>query len=135
MKELIFIISKKWSKISKRETTPFCPYLYIHGLSPIELVALKKDLHQEGFKFVDGYDYLGAEFNASSIALQLTHSDGIKIKILDTLANLLATVNVITKTRKIYQFHFGKDYLTLTNSSLGHASIQINKLSDIKGII
>jgi len=135
LKELIYIISKKWSKTSKRDSPSFCPYLFVQGISASEFLALKKDLHQEGFKFIDGHDYHDADFDASSIARRATHDNGVKIKILNSLDNLRKTVDVITKTRKIYQFHFGESYFDFTNSSVGHVKIQVDKLSDIKGII
>jgi len=47
LKELIHILHRKWAKISKRESQPFCPYLYIHGINEIELVELKKELASE----------------------------------------------------------------------------------------
>lgn len=135
LKELIFILSKKWSKTSKREPTPFCPYLFIQGIPEDELLVLKKELSMEGLKFVDGYDYQGADFSANSIAQKATHSNGIKIKILNSLCNLEAAVNAITKTRKIYQFHLSQSYFEFTNPSLSHVKFQVAQLSDIKEII
>lgn len=67
LKELLFIISRKWSKISKREPKPFCPYVYVHGLNPMELIELKKEMTLEEFHINDGYDFSGADFNPNSI--------------------------------------------------------------------
>lgn len=135
LKELVFILSKKWSKTSKLEPNSFCPYLFVQGIPENELLALKKELSVEGFKFVDGYDYHGADFSANSIGQKATHSNGTKIKILNSLGNLEETVNAITKTRKIYQFHLGQSYFEFANPSVGHVKIQVEQLSDIKGII
>ncbi|MDP2309826.1 MAG: hypothetical protein Q8P18_27655 [Pseudomonadota bacterium] len=135
LKDLIFSLSKKWAKTSKREPDPFCPYLFVQGISDAELLELKKDLTLEAFKFVDGHDYLGADFSASSIAQRATHSNGIRIKLLNTIANLKETLQAITKTRKVYQFHFGPSYFETTSPSVGHVKIHVESLSDIKGII
>lgn len=135
LKELVFILSKKWSKTSKLEPNSFCPYLFVQGIPEDELLALKKELSVEGFKFVDGYDYQGADFSANSIGQKATHSNGTKIKILNSLGNLEETVNAITKTRKIYQFHLDQSYFEFANPSVGHVKIQVEQLSDIKGII
>jgi hypothetical protein len=135
LKELIFILSKKWSKTSRFEPNSFCPYLFVKGIPEDELVALKKELSVEGFRFVDGYDYQGADFSANSIAQKATHSNGIKIKILNSLDNLAEAANLITKTRWLYQFHLGQSYFELKNPSIGQVNIQVEQLSDIKGII
>ena len=135
LKELFFILSAKWSKTSRLEPSSFCPYLFVQGIPEEELRALKKELSIEGFKFVDGYDYQGADFSVSSIRQKATYSNGIKMKLLNSLVNLNETVNTITKTRKIYQFHLGQSYFELVNPSVKHVKIQVEKLSDIKEIV
>lgn len=135
LKELVFLISKKWSKTSKFEPNPFCPYVFIQGIPEDELLELKKELHTEEFKFVDGYDYYGADFSANSITQKATYNNGIKIKFLNSLCDLEKTINMIKKTRNIYQFHLGQSYFELQNPALSHIKIQVEKLSDIKGVI
>lgn len=135
LKELIFILSKKWSKTSKHEPNPFCPYLFFQSIPEGELLMLKKELSVEGLKFIDGYDYQGADFSTNSISQKVTHSNGIKIKILNSLCNLETAVNAITKTRKIYQFHLSQSYFEFANPSISHVKIQVAQLSDIKEII
>lgn len=136
LKALVDLLSRKWSKLSKREPTPFCPYLYIHGISETELRALKKELNAEGFSFVDGYDFQGADFSATSITKAANHGNGIKVKFLNSLCNLEEVVNLIsTKTRRIYQFHLGSSYFTYENASVSHVRIQVEMFDDIKSII
>jgi hypothetical protein len=135
LKELVFVLSKKWSKLTKLDPTPFCPYLYVHGIPEYELLALKKELSAEGFKFEDGHDYHDADFSTNSIAQRATHSNGIKIKILNSLNNLEETVNSISKTRRLYQFHLGSGYFAFENSSVRHVKIQVELFPDIKAII
>lgn len=137
LKDLVHKISSKYSKLSKRETDSFCPYLFIHGIQDHELIKLKSELWKEDFWVIDGYDFQGAEFNPTSITRQATHHNRIKIKFLNSLSDLKPTINSISaKTREIYQFHLGTDgYCDFAHPSVKHAKIQVAQLSDIKEII
>lgn len=136
LKDVLHILSKKWSKTSKRDgNSSFCPYVYIHRLPSDELVALKKELATEGFCFIDGYDFEGADFSVKSIAKPATHDNGIKLKVLNSITDLEATVGAVTKTREVYQFHLGKSYFDPANKAIKHVQIQLQKLTDIKAII
>jgi hypothetical protein len=135
LKELLFTISKKWSKLTKIEPTPFCPYVYIHGIPSGELVELKKELNIEGLKLIDGHDFQGADFSCHSIKQKATHGNGIKIKVLNTLADLQETVDSIATTRRIYQFYLGSGYFTYDNAAVRHVKIQVEALADVKLII
>lgn len=135
MKNVLFEISRKWSKLSKREPNPFCPYIYVHGLSESELHALKSELNTEGFKFIDGHDFHGADFSYQSIIQTATHGNGIKLKILNTIQNVNSTIDAITKTRRIYQFYIGSDFFEYDNPAVQHVKIQVKELSDVRAII
>lgn len=136
LKEVLHLISKKWSKTSKRDgNSSFCPYVYVHGISNPEMIALKKELATEEFGFIDGYDFQGADFSVKSIVRRATHDNGIKLKLLNSVTDLEATVNGLTKTREVYQFHFGNSYFNNANEAVKHIQIQLKKLTDIKAII
>lgn len=136
LKDVLHLLSKKWSKTTKRDgNSSFCPYIYVHGLPNDELVALKKELAAEEFGFIDGYDFYGAEFSVKSIAKSATYDNGIKLKVLNSIADLDATLGVINKTREVYQFHLGKSYFDPANEAVRHVQIQLQKLTDIKAII
>lgn len=136
LKEVLHILSRKWSKTTKRDgNSSFCPYVYIHGLLIDELVALKKELATEEFGFIDGYDFQGADFSAKSIVKHATHDNGIKLKVLNSIADLEATLGAVTKTREVYQFHLGNSYFDPANEAVKHVQIQLQKLTDIKAII
>lgn len=135
LKDLLFEISRKWSKLSAREPIPFCPYVYIHGMLDGELMALKRELTVEGLKLIDGYDFHGADFNCQSITQQATHGNGIRIKVLNTLAQLEHTVDSIAKTRRVYQFQLGSSYFIYDKPAVQHIKIQIERLVDVKSII
>ncbi|SFL72434.1 hypothetical protein SAMN05421830_105166 [Desulfomicrobium norvegicum] len=136
LKDVLHLLSKKWSKTTKRDgKSSFCPYVYVHGLPADELVGLKKELATEGFGFIDGYDFHGADFNVKSIAKPATHDNGIKLKVLNSIVDLEATVGAVTKTREVYQFHLGKSYFEPANKAVKHVQIQLQKLTNIKAII
>jgi hypothetical protein len=135
LKELFFELSNKWAKLSVREPSPFCPYIYVHGVPDDELLALKRDLRTEGFKLIDGHDFQGADFSCQSITQIATHGNGIKIKVLNTLHNVEQTADAISKTRRIYQFYLGSSYFDYDKPEVGHVKIQIERLSDVKSII
>jgi hypothetical protein len=135
LKDLLFEISKKWSKLSKRDTTPFCPYIYLHNISPTELVAVKNELHSEGFIFIDGFDFEGAVFSPKSLAKSVNSANSIQLKILNTLPYLELSVREITKTKEIYQFYTTNIFFNSNYPNIKQVNIQFKQLSDIKKII
>ncbi|WP_447754537.1 DUF4297 family anti-phage-associated protein [Pseudomonas nicosulfuronedens] len=135
VKDLVHDISRKWSKLSAREPSPFCPYVYIHGIVDAELLELKKELLAEGFRFIDGHDFHGAEFDCQSILQQATHGNGIRLKFLNTIGNLVEAIGVIRKTRQVFQFHIEGCYFELENAAVKHVRIQVEQLLDVKSII
>ncbi len=135
VKDIIFEISRKWSKLSSRDPSPFCPYIYVHGIADGELIALKREFSLEGFKFIDGHDFQGAEFNFRSITQKANYGNGIRVKILNTLEQLEETLDSVTKTRRLYQFHLGNTYFTYDNPAVRHVKIQIDRLADVISII
>lgn len=135
LKNVIFRLTQKWAKLSAREPSPFCPYIYVHGVSSDELVALKTELYMENFKVIDGHDFQGASFSYSSIMQSATHGNGIKVKMLNTLPNIEETVTAIYKTRRIYQFYITNSYFDYDHPSVQHVKIQVENLSDIQSII
>lgn len=135
LKELIHIMREKWTKISKRESQPFCPYLYIEGIEARELVELKKELTIEGFVFIDGYDYMGAEFNLKSIIREANYYNQIGIKLVNSIDHIVNIIEKTTKTKEIYQFYFSKPILTENYENIKLVAIQIEQFEDIKEVI
>lgn len=136
LKDLILLISKKWSKLSKRDPQPFCPYIYLHNLLQQELLDLKKELHSEGFTFIDGFDFEGSEFNPKSISKPANNSNLIKLKILNKFEHIDLTIREITKTKEIYQFYNNtKPFFDISYQNIKQVQIQFSQLTDIKRII
>lgn len=135
LKDIIFIISKKWSKLSGRESTPFCPYIYLHNISPQELLDLKKELFSEDFTFVDGFDFEGSEFSAKSICKPVNKNNSIKLKILNKPEHIHLALSEISKTKEIYQFYNTNTFFNTSYSNIKQVQIQFSQLTDIKKII
>jgi hypothetical protein len=130
----LYIISQKWSQVSKRTPEPFCPYIYLHEISQQELIDLKNELHQEGFKFKDGFDFSGAAFSPKSIS-EMNKAAPVCLKILNESSHVGSTLDAINKTKEVYQFYLTNEFFSTELSSVKHVKIQISKLQDIKDII
>lgn len=135
LKELIFIISKRYSNLKKREPQTFCPYIFLNNLSSADLLKLKKQIFTEGFNFIDGVPFLGADFSTKSITIKADYNNNIKVKLLKNLTEITDTLNYITKTKEVYQFYFNNPYFTNLNDGVKNVCIQITDLDNIKEII
>ena len=135
VKHLIITISKKWSKLSKRETNPFCPYLYLNNIHETEFLEIKKELYSEGIIFIDGFDFSGAPFNPKSLVKTANDSNKIKVKIINKLEYIDLTIAEISKTKEIYQFFTTTPFYNTNNISNKRINIQFNKITDIQKII
>jgi hypothetical protein len=88
------LLSKLGNRFShvEHQRTPekdrFCPYVILRGLSAQDLIALKKNLFQQGIAFVDGYPFLGSDFNPKLVASAPTKDNLIKIKFIPNLEQI-----------------------------------------------
>lgn len=105
VKALIIKISKNWSKLSKKEPKPFCPYIYLHGLTDQTIINIKQSLQEDNVSFTDGYDFKGSNFSAKSITRKATFYNGIKLKFITKLDQINSTLAELSATRIIYQFY------------------------------
>jgi hypothetical protein len=135
IKSLIHLISRKYSELSKKNPDSFCPYIHILGMSNSELIQLKTELITENFKFKDGFDFNGSTFNPKSITEKATHSNGIKIKIIDDIKYAESIFTEISKTKEVFQFYYNTPYFSTSNASIKNLKIQIEEINDIKNII
>lgn len=135
LKEILLMISAKWSKLSKRTPHSFCPYVYIHNLEDDELISLKTDLDQEGVKFIDGVVFNGANFNPKALVTCANYHNQIKIKFIDKLDYIDLILNEINMTKEIYQFYKESPYFELDNPKIKHVKIQNTQIKNIKEII
>lgn len=133
IKSLLITIGDKYSRISIRESGPFCPYIYLYGLADSRLKSILKKLHCDNFSFIDGYDYKNAEFSVKSICRKATYHNGVKLKILYDIDTLNSVINNISTTREIYQFYTKNP--VYDNINHRHAIIFIEQTIHINQII
>lgn len=134
LKELLLKISTNWTKISRREINPFCPYIYLHNIQGKDLIELKSILNKEdNFVLKDGYDFRGADFSIDSIIKKPNINNPIKLKFIDTIDNLKLVLQ--SKNNNVYQFYLSHPYYETTNPYQQNIKIQIKELKSIKEII
>jgi hypothetical protein len=133
LKSILQVISKKWSKLSKREPNSFCPYVYIHNIPADRLIRIKKLLQSDGFCFLDGYDFKGSDFSVNSICKKATCQNGIKLKIIDEKEQINNILSFLSITREIYQFF--KDEPFYENMEHKHIRLFIEETNYINSII
>ena len=134
LKDVIMTISRKWSKISQRDPNSFCPYIYIHNISSDDLVDLKRELYKDGFQFIDGYPFKGAEFSTRAITQKATHINQIKLKFINSLDEL----NLILSSqgnKELCQFYLNEPFGESENEYVKHIKIQVKDIISIKEII
>ncbi|WP_238656064.1 DUF4297 family anti-phage-associated protein [Paenibacillus piscarius] len=135
LKELLFSISKKWSKISKRESNPYCPYVYIHNIPEQELIELKREMYSEGFITIDGFDFQGAPFNPKSIIKTPNYENQIRLKIINKIEYVKLIFDENRRTKESYQFYKKLPFLNLDYPNIKDIKIQFEEINDIKEVI
>lgn len=135
LKDLLLTISRKWSKLSKFEPNPFCPYVYIHNLTVADIIELKLELQSDNINFIDGYPFKGSAFTGTAINQVANITNQIKLKLIDSLSNLDSTLQSHTKTKDIYQFYHNQPFWEPHNSFTRHTKIQVKDIKSIKEII
>lgn len=134
IKTLLISIGRKYSKISsRRDPSTFCPYIYIHNLNPDRLKNILKNLHDDEYIFIDGYDYKNSEFSVKSICRKATYHNQIKLKFiysLDSLTDIFAYTRI---TKEIYQFYVDKAFYE--NDVHKHIKIPIDKMNNLIKIL
>ena len=129
IKSLLLKISKNWSKLSKNEVRPFCPYVYLHGISEPEIIDIKRALQNDGIYFVDGYDFKGAGFSPKSIVRKPSAHNEIKLKFITEIHQIADVLNSISTTRIIYQF-----YLETSFYENNHYEVHAIKIQETQNI-
>lgn len=136
LKSLIQLLSKKWSKISKYAKDSFCPFVLLHGVTPEMIVDVKKALHYDGVHFLDGFDFLGADFDPDSLTKKPTMENNIQVKFLTELPHLEDMLDALRRrTRVVYQFHLDKPYYVPTNADWAIHNIPIVETAYIANMI
>lgn len=135
VKTLLKTISRKYSKLSRRDAKPFSPYVLLVGIDGSELVGLKQELHNEAFSFVDGYDFKGAQFDAGSISRPASADAGPALRIFCDLAEARQTFRSFQRSREIYEFYRSEQIEDFGDGAISHTRFQIPDFEDIDKII
>lgn len=135
VKDLLKTISRKYSKLSKREAKPFSPYTLLCGIGGEEIAALKQELHNEGLRFLDGYDFKGATFDGTSISRTASFENGPDLRMFSCLAEAQETFQSFLRSREIYEFYGTRPVPNFGDDAIKHTRFQIPEYKDIKHII
>lgn len=135
IKEIIQVISKRYSNLSKREPKTFCPYICFPNIKDSDLLLLKDELFKEEFNFIDGKPYAGSKFHIKAIKTEASYNNQLKIKIVKDITEVNALLPVITKTKQVFHFYFKNPLITISDTGIKNVNIQISDLNHIKEII
>lgn len=136
VKTLLKTIARKYSKLSKREAKPFSPYVLLVGIDDSELAGLKQELHNEDVRFVDGYDFKGAKFDAGSISRPASFAAaGPALRLFCNLAEARQTFLSFKRSREIYEFYRSEPVEDFGDGAISHTRFQIPNYEDIDKII
>lgn len=129
-------LRKKWSSHAVRrkpEAERYAPFVYLRGLAPQRLVSLKSRLQSDGVAFVDGYPFLGAQFNIEQVCSQQTLDNQLSLRILDSDETLHQSIARVKGRRWIYEFFLEKP--TFSVETCSSVSIPVTSISMISEII
>ena len=131
--DIVIKICEKWSKLSVRERMPFCPYIYLNGLSSSRLAEVKRILYENDFHIWDGYEYKDADFEAKSLTRHINCNSGIKAKIINKADHINMVLEACDGLKEVFQFYVGKPFYT--RGSVRGRDFQVQHTVDILKII
>ena len=132
IKDSIFLLAKKWSKISPRQDLPFCPSIYVHNLTLENVIKLKNIMFTEGVLFLDAYPFKGSNIYSTHFYTKPTSENKIKFRFVDSLDDLNVLVDDASRTVEIYQFY--KDKVFFECDKFKHVKIKVEDISYIKDL-
>lgn len=135
LKEIIQIISKRYSNLSKREPKTYCPYICFPNIIDSNLLLLKNELFKEDFNFIDGKPYSGSKFSIKAIKTEASYNNQLQIKILKDIIEVNELLPEISKTIQVFHFYFTTPQITIVDAGIKNVNIQISDLNHIKEII
>lgn len=130
---VVMKVSDNWSRLSQREQTPFCPFLYLYGLSVQRLMSVKKILLDNDFHIWDGHEYKDAEFSPNSLVRPVNYHIGVKARFINKSTQINEVLDLCSGPKEIYQFYIDKPYYTETKYV--HRRFQIRSTDDVLKII
>jgi hypothetical protein len=134
--QTLLAIRKKWSSHTVRrkpDDDRYAPYIYLKNTTPERLANMKKNLHQKGCVFVDGYPFQGSIFSLASISKKQTYQNGISLRFINSESDLRNCLSSLKQQKTIFQF-FYENPLDFEDS-LFQVRIPINSINMIANII
>lgn len=126
-------IKEKYSKFGPRETKPFCPFIYLDGISDAVRNIVLKALIEDHIIVKDGYDYKDADFNAQSLASSIQQDQRVDIKYLHTIDEMNQVMALLRGTKEVYQFYVDSCFYDSAEKS--DIKINISEIGDINSIV
>ena len=132
----LLALRRKWSSHTVRrkpDAERYAPYIYFRGLCDSVLIALKSSLQGDGIRFVDGFAFAGASFNAEQVATPQTYSNRISLRFLNCKEDMFATLSSVTGQRIIYEFFL--DTPLVVDAGVRYTALPVNSIPMIEQII
>ena len=133
---LLLALRRKWSSHTvrrKSDAERYAPYIYFRGLCESALIALKSSLQSDGIRFVDGFAFAGASFNAEQVATPQTYANRISLRFLNCEEDMIATLSLVTGQRVIYEFFL--DTPLVVDAAVRYTALPVNSIPMIEQII
>lgn len=95
---LLVKLGRRFSHVEHKSTLQkdrFCPYVLLRDLPPQDLIALLKNLMQQGITFEDGYPFKGADFHPAHLAVPPTKENLIQLKFIPDLGQIEPLVTAL----------------------------------------
>jgi len=127
-------LSAKWGKLwAKSEKQSYCPSLFFYNVNEEVYGQLKNYLYRNNYKFVDGYPYRGSPLNVPSFYTQRTKQNEIKLRLADSLEDVVELVGKSEKVVEVYEFYTAQPMIRC--SKIKVVQIKIESFDYIKDIL
>lgn len=131
--DVMKVIKQKYSKFGQRVVRPFCPFIYLHGVSDDNKKIVFNTLKEDGLIIKDGYEFKVSDFDAQSLASDIRIDQRVDIKYIHSLDEMNQVLALIKKSKQVFQFYIDQPYYYSGDGS--DIKICITGINDIKSII
>ena len=99
----------------------------------VPLSHSNRPLQGDGIRFVDGFAFAGASFNAEQVATPQTYANRISLRFLNCDEDMIATLSSVTGQRVIYEFFL--DTPLVVDAGVRYTALPVNSIPMIEQII
>ena len=97
------------------------------------MISIKNIITNSGVNICDGYNYLGAKYNADMMLKKTNYYIGIQLKILNEKQYLNSLLKNASGVKEIYQFYIDTPFWE--NNQYDNVKIPIKRTTDIGMIV